>query len=65
MAKKFFIVEQEPSANKHLPTPLLIGEIVMEIEDENLGDQYKRIHHNRGKNISSFSKNILTVYTKE
>lgn len=63
MAKKFYEVVGVDSANKHLPNPLLIGEIVQEIDDENLGDQYIRVHHNGGKNVSSFSRNKFKRYT--
>lgn len=60
MAKKFFIVTDVDSANSHLPTPLSIGEVVMEVKDEELKEKYNgayiRVKHNLGKATSSFSR---------
>lgn len=47
-------VKQLPSANKHLPVPLKMGEKVKVIEYIE-GEQYIRIIHNKGKNCSRFN----------
>lgn len=62
MAKEFLIVDNVCSANKHLLTPLVIGEIVEKIEDKTVNEQYIKIYHNEGKMISTFNKSYLTTY---
>lgn len=64
---KFFEVISVDSANKYLPNPLVVGEIVMEIQDEKYdGSPYVKVHHNGGQNISSFSrKNFKKYFTKD
>ena len=59
---KFYIVKELPAANKHLPFPLKIGEIVMRKDDENLNSQYISIYHNEGKNKSIFYKSYFKRY---
>lgn len=58
---KFYEVVSVSSANKYLPVPLQIGEIVMKIEDpkyeeEGFNGQFMKVYHNAGKNIGSFSR---------
>ncbi len=61
---KFLEVINVDSANNHLPNPLVLGEIVMEIQDENYdGTPYVKIHHNNGENISSFSRKNFKKYS--
>jgi len=59
---KFLEVTNVDNANKHLPAPLEVGEIVMEIQDEKLSRQYVRVHHNGGKDVSSFSRSYFKTY---
>lgn len=61
---KFLEVISVDSANNHLPNPLVIGEVVMEIQDEKYdGTKYVKVHHNGGKNISSFSRSVFKKYS--
>jgi hypothetical protein len=62
MAKFLEVINVCP-ANKHLPAPLVIGEIVMEIPDEKYdGTRYVQVHHNGGKNVSSFDRSTFKKY---
>jgi len=57
---KILVVSQSPSANKYLPTPLVIGEkvIVVGNMDE---DQYIKVRHNKGQSISIFNKGYFST----
>lgn len=65
MAKKFYEVIKVDSANSHLPAPLLIGEIVMKKKEDGLRGEYLKVYHNRGENISIFSKGRFKLYIPE
>lgn len=61
---KFLEVVKVDSANKYLPVPLKLGEIVMEIPNEKYdGTKYVEVHHFNGKNVSSFYRNTFKTYT--
>lgn len=64
---KFYEVVKVCSANQYLPVPLVVGEIVMKIDDlkyeeEGFNGQFMKVHHNEGKNISSFSRRDFKRY---
>ena len=59
---KFLIVDNVCTANKHLITPLIVGEIVQKINDDSVDEQYVKVYHNEGKNTSIFSKTYFKVY---
>jgi hypothetical protein len=61
---KFLEVTSVDTPNNHLPNPLVVGEIVMEIQDEKYdGTKYVKVYHNEGKNISSFSRSTFKKYS--
>lgn len=57
-------VVMEPAGNKHLPAPLEIGEKVIVI-DKGDDTQYVKVRHNRGKNVSTFSKRYFDEITEK
>lgn len=61
MAKEFYIVDSVCSANKFLPTPLEVGEVVQRIEEDESEalNGYMKVYHNEGKAISRFSSNTF------
>ena len=64
MAAKFYKVVSVSSANKHLPVPLVLGEIVMAKADPRSSneDNYIKVFHNLGKSVSVFSRSYFKRY---
>lgn len=64
MAAKFFVVTNVCSANKYLPAPLEVGEIVTKVKDEKLNEKrFIKVIHNEGKKTSIFSVHEFKPYT--
>lgn len=60
---KFYKVDNICSGNKHLPAPLVVGEIVMLIDDPKYeGTKYVKVHHNGGQNQSVFFRSYFKRY---
>lgn len=65
MAKEFLIVDNVCSANKYLPNPLILGEIVQVIDEEetdNFSKQFVKVFHNEGKDVSKFLRHYFISY---
>ena len=62
MAKHYLIVKELPSANKHLPAPLQLDEVVEKIENHE-NEHYVKIFHNEGKSVSIFLKSYFKDYS--
>lgn len=61
---RFLIVSKVDKPNDHLPNPLVVGEVVMEIQDEKYdGTKFVKVHHNGGKNISTFYRSHFNKYS--
>lgn len=41
---------------RYLPVPLVSDEVVIILEDSDPSNQFVKVRHNRGKNVSTFSK---------
>lgn len=60
---KFLKLVQVDSPNKHLPAPLVIGEIVTQIKDENYDEtNFVKVKHNDGQNVSIFNNWYFEKY---